>query len=205
MVSPFCCGLQVGWSELSLSISHFCESHFHSTNEKTGSKPALPVTIRKWNMNRDLRNVDSVKNSYIVLIPKLVMAQKVRMAGRMRGLAVPSMPFAFRPDRHQEVLCSHGFGCVASAAAERGGTTPFNLMPISNGGQPRGDHPSTTPQQLAEFWCKYIVPENGVLLDCFAGSGGILTSGLDNGASKVIGVEKEQRYVDLAWQRIREA
>lgn len=98
---------------------------------------------------------------------------------------------------------SYRVGTMASAAAERGGTTPFNLMPISNGGQARGDHPATTPQQLAEFWCKYIVPENGVLLDCFAGSGGILTSGLDHG-SKVIGIEKEQRYVEMAWQRIRE-
>jgi DNA modification methylase len=78
-------------------------------------------------------------------------------------------------------------------------------MPISNGGQPRGDHPATTPRQLAEFWCRYILPQNGVLLDCFAGSGGILAAGLDNGASKVIGIEKEDRYVELAWKMIREA
>jgi 16S rRNA G966 N2-methylase RsmD len=48
------------------------------------------------------------------------------------------------------------------------------------------------------------LPENGVLLDCFAGSGGILASGLDHGASKVIGIEKEGRYIEMAWKRIRE-
>ncbi|MEO8494788.1 MAG: DNA methyltransferase [Planctomycetota bacterium] len=93
---------------------------------------------------------------------------------------------------------------MAGAAAERGGTTPFNMMPISNGGQARSDHPSTTPKQLADFWCRYILPENGVLLDCFAGSGGILAAGLDHGASKVIGLEKEERYVEMAWKTIRE-
>lgn len=94
-------------------------------------------------------------------------------------------------------------GRMAGAAAERGGTTPFNLMPISNGGQPRGDHPATTPKQLAEFWSRYLLPENGVLLDCFSGGGGILAAGLDHGASRVIGIEQEERYIDLAWDRIR--
>lgn len=95
-------------------------------------------------------------------------------------------------------------GKLAGAAAERGGTTPFNMMAISNGGQARSDHPATTPQQLVDWWCRYILPENGVLLDCFAGSGGTLSCGLDQGASKVIGIEKEERYVGMAWKRIRE-
>jgi len=47
------------------------------------------------------------------------------------------------------------------------------------------------------------LPENGVLLDCFSGSGGILASGLDHGA-QVIGIEKEEPYVETAWRRIRE-
>jgi DNA modification methylase len=76
-------------------------------------------------------------------------------------------------------------------------------LPISNGGQSNGDHPYMAPQQLAEFWCRYILPENGVLLDCFSGSGGILASGLDHGASRVIGIEQEERYVEMAWERIR--
>ncbi len=94
---------------------------------------------------------------------------------------------------HNEKNCR--LGKMAGAAAERGGTTPFNLMPISNGGQPRGDHPSTTPQQLADLWCRYILPENGVLLDCFVGSGGMLAAGLDHRASTVLGIEKEGRAI----------
>ena len=47
-------------------------------------------------------------------------------------------------------------GTMASAAAERGGTTPFNLLPISNSGA-RGDHPATTPYRLAAWWCRYLL------------------------------------------------
>lgn len=37
-------------------------------------------------------------------------------------------------------------GTLASVAAERGGTTPFNLLPISNGQQPGGGkHPAKPP------------------------------------------------------------
>ncbi len=90
---------------------------------------------------------------------------------------------------------------MASAAAERGGTTPFNLLPISSSGA-RGDHPATTPYRLAAWWCRYLLPEGGVLLDPFAGGGGILAAGLDNGASKVVGIERVEKYVEMAWQRI---
>jgi len=44
------------------------------------------------------------------------------------------------------------------------------------------------PLHLAREWSA---------VDCFSGSGGILSSGLDHGASEVIGVEKEGRYVEI--------
>jgi DNA modification methylase len=105
-----------------------------------------------------------------------------------------------RNDRNYRV------GKMAGAAAERGGTTPFNLLPISNGGQsvPRGDHPATTPYSLAAWWCRYILPEGGVLLDPFAGSGTVLAAGLDSGASQIVGIEKVEPYVATAWERIRD-
>lgn len=91
---------------------------------------------------------------------------------------------------------------MASAAAERGGTTPFNLLPISNSGA-RGEHPATTSYRLAAWWCQYLLPEDGVLLDPFAGEATILAAVLDYGASKVLGIEKVERYVAMAWERIR--
>lgn len=86
-------------------------------------------------------------------------------------------------------------GSVARTAAERGGTTPFNMLPISNGGYRRGDHPATTAYPLADWWCRYLLPSGGVLLDPFCGSGTILTAGLNAGASEVIGIEREHKYL----------
>jgi site-specific DNA-methyltransferase (adenine-specific) len=80
----------------------------------------------------------------------------------------------------------------------------FNLLPISTGGQPGGSegHPASTPYDLAEWWCRYILPPDGVLLDPFCGSGTMLQSGLDCGASQVIGIEKEKKYLQITRRRI---
>lgn len=95
-------------------------------------------------------------------------------------------------------------GTVAKAAEERGGVTPFNLLPIATGGQPGGSehHPAATPYDLAAWWCRYILPPDGVLLDPFCGSGTMLAAGLDHGASKVIGIDKEKKYLAIAKRRI---
>jgi DNA modification methylase len=42
----------------------------------------------------------------------------------------------------------------------------------------------------------------GVLLDPFCGSGTMLLAGLDCGASKVIGIEKEAKYLRTAKKRV---
>ena len=93
---------------------------------------------------------------------------------------------------------------IAKTCDEREGVTPFNLLPISSYTESgvAGDHPASTPYEVATWWCKYILPPDGVLLDCFAGSGGILQAGLDLGASKVIGIEKMKKYLTIAKKRI---
>jgi len=96
-------------------------------------------------------------------------------------------------------------GRSAEASLERGGTTPFNVLPIAaaNPVEHRG-HPATTPCALADWWCRYILPPGGVLLDPFCGSGTMLAAGLDNGAAKVIGIDKEARYLRMAAKRVRD-
>jgi hypothetical protein len=56
---------------------------------------------------------------------------------------------------------------------------------MATGGQPAGreDHPAATPSDLSAWWCLYLLPPAGVLLDCFRGSGTMLAAGLDRGAS----------------------
>ncbi len=99
---------------------------------------------------------------------------------------------------------SHRNSTLTAAADERGGTTPFNLLPISAGGNPGGTegHPAATSYDVVAWWCKYLLPPDGVLLDPFCGSGTMLAAACDNGASKVIGIEKEKKYLRIANRRI---
>jgi DNA modification methylase len=95
-------------------------------------------------------------------------------------------------------------GRIAETVEERGGTTPFNLLPVPVGGiaATSNGHPATTPYDVAAWWVKYLLPQGGVLLDPFSGSGTMLAAGLDFGASKAIGIEQEKKYIDIAEKRI---
>jgi hypothetical protein len=95
---------------------------------------------------------------------------------------------------------------LAKAADERGGTTPFNCLPIAVGGSSGAghEHPAVTPYDLAAWWCRYILPLGGTLLDPMAGSGTMLVAGLDHSASKVIGIDRVAKYLRIARRRIEE-
>ena len=95
---------------------------------------------------------------------------------------------------------------ITKAADERGGTVPFNCLPIPVGGDVHSahDHPAATPYHVASWWSRYILPPGGTLLDPFCGSGTMLVAGLDCGATKVIGIEKETKYLRTARKRIEE-
>ena len=67
----------------------------------------------------------------------------------------------------------------AFAALERGGVTPFNLLPVSgaSGADSAGafGHGAGTPYDLAAWWVRYLCPKGGVVVDpC----GGTMTMGL---------------------------
>jgi DNA modification methylase len=95
-------------------------------------------------------------------------------------------------------------GRIAETVDARAGTTPFNLLPVAAGGTSgtNNGHPATTPYDVAAWWVKYLLPQGGVLLDCFCGSGTMLEAGLDYGAKQVIGIEKEKKYIKIAEKRI---
>ena len=114
---------------------------------------------------------------------------------------------AKRREVQARIISASGASCrnntITAAADERGGTTPFNLIPLSASRQPtNGGHPAVTPYDLAAWWCRYILPENGILLDPFCGSGTMLAAGLDHGASRVIGIEQQGKYLAIAKRRI---
>ena len=92
---------------------------------------------------------------------------------------------------------------VAQVSEDRGGVSPFNLLPMPCA-DPTGHqgHPASLSDHLAAWWCRYILPPNGVLLDMFCGSGTTLEAALDCGAAKVIGIDKEKKYLAMAKERL---
>lgn len=91
------------------------------------------------------------------------------------------------------------------ALTERCGVTPLNLLTVPIGGPNPQGHPAVTPYRLAEWWCQYVLPPCGVLVDPFCGSGTTLLAALNCGASQVVGIDKGECYLDQARRRMCEA
>lgn len=121
-------------------------------------------------------------------------------------LDAPSPHTAHRMDNRQQVHPSglrFNLTGIYKAFAERGGVTPRNLLAFPVGTPvDRQGHPAVTQYRLAEWWCRYLLPPNGILIDPFCGSGTTLAAALNCGASRVIGIDKEQDYLELAQRRV---
>jgi DNA modification methylase len=114
-------------------------------------------------------------------------------------------------DRFKAVTASgHGMNRTAAseAAIVNGGSTPLNLMPVSNA---RGHttagahgHGAGTPLAVCDWWVRYLVPPGGAVLDPFAGSGTVGMAALRRGCT-FVGIEKESAYVEIARKRLAEA
>jgi DNA modification methylase len=92
---------------------------------------------------------------------------------------------------------------IAEAAQQRGGVTPFNLIPVENTQQRHG-HGAGTPYRLAEWWTKYISPPGGVVLDMCMGVGTMGLAALNLNRS-FIGIERDAAYYAIAERRIADA
>jgi len=94
------------------------------------------------------------------------------------------------------------------AAVERGGVTPFNVLPIANTNSTSSagsyGHGAGTPYNLADWWTRYICPPGGVVLDPFLGSGTMGMAAVANGC-EFVGCELDPGYFDIARRRIEEA
>lgn len=90
-------------------------------------------------------------------------------------------------------------GRQASAADERGGVTPMNLIPMANTASNRGageeGHGAGTPYELAAWWTRYICPTGGVTLDPFGGAGTMSEAARDQGRRCIL-IEKDADSVE---------
>lgn len=91
------------------------------------------------------------------------------------------------------------------AALRRGGVTPFNCLPIDNADHANSagayGHGAGTPLALCDWWCRYICPPGGTVLDPFSGTATVGVAALKLGRN-YIGIEKEPQYHVSAQQRL---
>ncbi len=91
-----------------------------------------------------------------------------------------------------------------SACVERGGVTPFNVLPIGGGGKGGAQgHSAATPLSLCRWWTRYICPRGGVVLDPFSGSGTVGAACLREGRH-FLGSEVIPDYHAIAESRLAE-
>ncbi len=97
---------------------------------------------------------------------------------------------------------------MARAVDERGGCTPFNVIPIPNtdssGSAGSEGHGAGTPADLCSWWVRYICPPGGTVLDPFAGTSTSGVEALKNGRH-FIGIEKMPAYCDASRRRLEDA
>lgn len=97
-------------------------------------------------------------------------------------------------------------GRLAATAIERGGSTPFNVLPMAHNGANHGgckEHGAATPRDLMDWWVSYITPDGGTVVDPFCGSGTMLAVARDQGL-RAIGIEKEEKYCEIAVARMKQ-
>lgn len=90
-------------------------------------------------------------------------------------------------------------------AFARGGSTPFNLLPVANSNSVSSagayGHGAGTPLELARWWVKYLTRPGETILDPFAGTATIGQAALEEGR-KYVGFEKEAAYVEMSCTRL---
>lgn len=103
---------------------------------------------------------------------------------------------------------SKNYKKMSTAFQKRGGVTPSNVWPITNGNSTdsagSNNHGAGTPYQLCERLISYLCPDNGIVLDCFAGSGTIGQATIHQG-KKYVGIEQYDDYIPICQKRLAQA
>jgi hypothetical protein len=102
-----------------------------------------------------------------------------------------------------------GFDChrACSSAIERGGVTPFNVLPIANtnsvSSSGSNGHGAGTPEPLCDWWLRYLTRPGDVVLDPFCGTGTTGRAALRL-RRRFIGIEAVPEYHAIAARRLAE-
>lgn len=100
-----------------------------------------------------------------------------------------------RHDQHQRYRGTTG----TAASEERGGVTPFNVLPLPNTASRKVGvgHEGQTPEALTHWWLRYACPPRGRVLDPFVGTGTTLRVARELGLTSV-GIEQNAEWCQVA-------
>ncbi len=167
--------------------NHTASPTIHCQRSRGLARPSLKACV--W-----LGEPDCYRDQSEVLWAESDSNKAHRLSGRMtNNLSYVPSGYSWREDRARNL------------AVERGGVTPFNLLPISNGDSQSSaganGHGAGTPFDLCDWWTRYISPPDGVVCDPFMGSGTTGLAALKRGRS-FVGIERDEGYFATAKMRI---
>ncbi len=86
-----------------------------------------------------------------------------------------------------------------------GWTDPDNILyfPTALMVRDKYKHPAKFPKDLAGFFVRGFCPNNGIVLDPFAGSGTVIVAALENDCN-VIGIEIESKFCEVIKERLKD-
>jgi DNA modification methylase len=142
-------------------------------------------------------------------------AARVDRPGAAQGYWPTNVLLSHAPDcpvrhiEHDRELRSRLFYCAKAPASEREAgceQLPVGLTRIYNGRhhpprEVRNTHPTVKPLDLMRWLVRLAVPDDGVVLDPFAGSGTTGAAAVLEG-HRFLGIEREGDYVDIACTRL---
>ena len=118
-------------------------------------------------------------------------------------------PSSRRSDKFQNTFQPYaGQDCNPARGADSGGASRFFYCAKASS-EDRGrsnTHPTVKPQDLCRYLARLVLPPQGSaprrLIVPFAGSGSEMLGALVAGWDEIVGIELEQKYIDIAIQRL---
>lgn len=96
-------------------------------------------------------------------------------------------------------------GKITETPLRRGGSTPFNILPIPNTNSTSSagsnGHGAGTPYKLVEWWIRYLTQPGDTVLDPFMGSGTTALVARAEGRN-YLGCDLNPEYVEMAEKRL---
>lgn len=162
----------------------------------TGNEPGHNPNVGRYPANAVLSHADGCDGACVPDCP-------VALLDAQSGVT----PGGERPGRRAGLGFGSGAGGTSGVreVLDAGTASRFFYCGKAKGAEREGNpHPTAKPLDLMRWLVRLITPPNGLVLDCFAGSGTTLVAALAEGR-RAVGIEREAEYATVARSRCQDA